>query len=44
MINPEPDFDNLEISFTCASSYPVKRYDWWKDEYFKEILKISEEA
>ena len=44
MIDPDVDYDNLEISFSCASSYPYKRYDWWKDEFYAEVLKISDES
>ncbi len=44
MIDPNVDFENLEISLSCASNYPYKRYDWWKDEYYAEVLKISDEA
>ena len=44
MIDPQVDYDNLEISFPCASSYPYMRYDWWTDEYYAEVLKISDEA
>lgn len=44
MIEPEIDFDNLEISFSCASSYPYARRDWQTDKYFIEKLICSEEA
>lgn len=44
MIEPEIDFDNLEISFSCASSYPYARHDWQTDKYFIEKLICSEEA
>ena len=44
MIDANVDFDALEISLSCASTYPYKRYDWWKDEYYAEILKISDDA
>ena len=44
MIDPDVNFEALEISFPCASSYPYRRYDWWKDEFYKEVLKISDEA
>ena len=44
MIDPDVNFESLEISFPCASSYPYRRYDWWKDEFYKEVLKISDEA
>lgn len=43
-IDPQIDYDNLEISFPCASTYPYRRYDWWKDEFYNEVLKISDEA
>jgi hypothetical protein len=39
MIEPEIDFDNLEISFSCASSYPYARRDWQTDKYFIEKLR-----
>ena len=44
MIEPEIDFDNLEISFSCASSYPYARRDWMTDKYFIEKLVCNEEA
>ena len=44
MIDPNIDEQALEISFTCASSYPYERYDWMTDRPFIERLMISDEA
>lgn len=44
MINPNVDYENLEISFSCASSYPYEKYDWFNDREFVERLVISDEA
>lgn len=43
MINPDIDEQNLEISLSCASSYPAERFDWEMGEY-NERLIISPEA
>ena len=43
MIAPDIDYDNLEISLSCASGYPAERYDWEIGEY-REHLVISPEA
>ena len=44
MTNPNVDFDNLEISFSCASDYPYARKDKQTNRYFVERLVISGEA
>lgn len=44
MTDPNVDFDNLEISFSCASNYPYARKDRELNRYFVERLVISGEA
>ena len=44
MTNPDIDYDNLEISFSCASSYPYAREDRETKRYFIERLLITDEA
>ena len=44
MINPDVDNENLEISFSCASSYPYAREDRETKRYFIERLLCTEDA
>ena len=44
MIDPNIDNENLEISFSCASSYPYAREDRETKRYFLERLLITPEA
>ena len=44
MTDPKVDYDNLEISFSCASSYPYAREDRETKRYFIERLLITDEA
>ena len=44
MTNPDIDYDNLEISFSCASSYPYAREDRETKRYFIERLLCTEDA
>lgn len=44
MIDPNVDKENLEISFSCASSYPYAREDRETKRYFIERLLITPEA
>lgn len=43
MTDPKVDYDNLEISFSCASGYPVTRYDWDTCRPYEERLRIGPE-
>ena len=44
MVNPDINTDTLEISFSCASSYPCRRWDeTTKSEYIERLL-ITEDA
>jgi len=43
MINPDIDEANLEISLSCASSYPCERFDWDIGLY-SERLMVSPDA
>lgn len=44
MVNPDINPDTLEISFSCASSYPCRRWDEKaKTEYIERLL-ITEDA
>lgn len=43
MINPDIDEANLEISLSCASSYPCERFDWDIGLY-SERLTVSPDA
>ena len=44
MTDPNVDYDNLEISFSCASSYPYAREDRETKRYFIERLLCTEDA
>ena len=44
MIDPNIDNENLEISFSCASSYPYARKDRETKRYFIERLLITPDA
>ena len=44
MTDPNVDFDNLEISFSCASSYPYAREDRETKRYFIERLLITPDS
>lgn len=44
MIDPNIDNENLEISFSCASSYPYAREDRETKRYFIERLLITPDA
>ena len=44
MIDPNVDTENLEISFSCASSYPYAREDRESKRYFIERLLITPDA
>lgn len=44
MINPDINYDDLEISFTCASQYPYAREDRETKRYFLERLLCTEDA
>jgi HK97 family phage major capsid protein/HK97 family phage prohead protease len=43
-MEPNVDFENLEISFSCASSYPYAREDHETKRYFVERLICNDEA
>ena len=43
MINPDIDEKGLEISLSCASSYPCERFDWEMGEYLERLV-ISPDA
>ena len=44
MTDPNVDFENLEISFSCASSYPYAREDRKTKRYFIERLLITPDS
>lgn len=44
MIDPDINYDDLEISFTCASQYPYAREDRETKRYFLERLLCTDEA
>lgn len=43
-MDPNVDLENLEISFSVASSEPFARYDEKRRMVFDEVLKISDDA
>lgn len=44
MLDPNPDLDNLEITFTAASGEPYERFDDKKRQSYFERLVITPEA
>ena len=44
MIDPNPDMDNLEITFTAASGEPYERYDEAMQQRYFERLIVTPEA
>lgn len=41
--NDSIDVENRTVVFSAASEYPVRRYDWEREEYYNEILSMTPE-